>query len=152
MSELQVHILIIEARFYEKLADELVKGAIAELEARGATYDRVAVPGVLEIPSAMKYAIEAMDLDEDATLYDGVVALGCVIRGETTHYDIVSNESARKLMDLAVDFSVPLGNGIQTVENESQAWARARVDQKNKGGGAAAACLDMVALKIAFGL
>lgn len=145
------HILIVEARFYEELADELAQGAIAALEARGATWQRVQVPGVLEIPTAVKYALDAMGHGGFTKKIDGFVTLGCVIRGETTHYDIVSNESARALMDISVGRSLALGNGIQTVENEAQAWARAKVSEKNKGGGAADACLDMIALKRSFG-
>ncbi len=134
-------ILIVEARFYPELADELANGAIAEIESRDAKYERVAVPGVLEIPAAVRYAVGK---------YDGFVVLGCVIRGETTHYDIVSNQSARALMDLVVSYQLALGNGIQTVENSDQAWARAKVDDKNKGRGAAAACLDMIGIKRKF--
>lgn len=137
------HVLIVEARFYEDLADALVEGAVAELERRSVTYDRVAVPGVLEIPAAVEFA---------RGKYDGFIALGVVIRGETTHYDIVCNESARALMDLTVKSRLALGNGIQTVENEDQAWARARADKKNKGGGAAAACLEMIGLKEELGV
>ncbi|MFA7639403.1 MAG: 6,7-dimethyl-8-ribityllumazine synthase [Parvibaculum sp.] len=147
----KAHILIIEARFYEDLADELARGAIAAIEARGATWERVAVPGVLEIPAAVKFALDAMAHGGVTKSYDGFVTLGCVIRGETTHYDIVSNESARALMDLSVSRSLALGNGIQTVENGAQAWARAKVDEKNKGGGAANACLDMIELKRKLG-
>ncbi len=141
MSVKAPHILIVEARFYDDLADELARGAIAELERRGASYERVAVPGVLEIPAAVAMA------HDSASRYDGYVTLGVVIRGETTHYDIVAGESARALMDLAVDHKLALGNGIQTVENQEQAWARARVDEKNKGGGAAAAALDVITLR-----
>jgi 6,7-dimethyl-8-ribityllumazine synthase len=147
----KAHILIVEARFYEDLADELARGAIAAIEARGATWERVAVPGVLEIPAAVKFALDAMAHGGVTKSYDGFVTLGCVIRGETTHYDIVSNESARALMDLSVSRSLALGNGIQTVENGAQAWARAKVDEKNKGGGAANACLDMIELKRKLG-
>ena len=147
----KAHILIIEARFYEDLADELARGAIAAIEACGATWERVAVPGVLEIPAAVKFALDAMAHGGVTKSYDGFVTLGCVIRGETTHYDIVSNESARALMDLSVSRSLALGNGIQTVENGAQAWARAKVDEKNKGGGAASACLDMIELKRKLG-
>ncbi|MGB6087677.1 6,7-dimethyl-8-ribityllumazine synthase [Parvibaculum sp.] len=147
----KAHILIVEARFYEDLADELARGAIAAIEARGATWERVAVPGVLEIPAAVKFALDAMAHGGVTKSYDGFVTLGCVIRGETTHYDIVSNESARALMDLSVSRSLALGNGIQTVENGAQAWARAKVDEKNKGGGAATACLDMIELKRKLG-
>ncbi len=138
-------LLIIEARFYEDIADELVRGAVAALERAGAAYDRVAVPGVLEIPAAL-----AMALDGPVE-YDGFVALGCVIRGETTHYDIVAGESARALMDLAVEESLALGNGILTVENDDQAWARARVGDRNKGAAAAEAALAMIALRDRIG-
>lgn len=151
MSATQAHILIVEARFYDDLADELARGAIAAIEARGATYERISVPGVLEIPAAIKFALDAMAHGGQTRRIDGFVALGCVIRGETTHYDIVSNESARALMSLSVDRSLALGNGIQTVENGAQAWARAKVDDKNKGGGAANACLDMIELRRSLG-
>ncbi|MBN9021330.1 MAG: 6,7-dimethyl-8-ribityllumazine synthase, partial [Rhizobiales bacterium] len=93
------HLLIIDARFYEDISDELVKGAVAALDRAGATHDRVSVPGCFELPAAVSIAIEAAD--EGGTAYDGYVILGCVIRGETTHYDSVANESARALMDLA---------------------------------------------------
>ncbi len=151
MKTTKAHILIIEARFYEHLADELARGAIAEIESRGATWERVSVPGVLEIPAAVKFALDAMAHGAASRRIDGFVVLGCVIRGETTHYDIVSNESARALMDLSVERSLALGNGIQTVENEAQALARVRVTEKNKGGGAARACLDMIDLKRSLG-
>src|SRR5688572_18661486 len=147
------HILIVEARFYEDIADELVRGAIIELEKAGATYDRIAVPGAFEIPAAINFALTAAEggtpaNDESAVpRYDGYVALGCVIRGETTHYDYVCEESARGLQDLAITYMLAIGNGILTVENEEQAWERARVERLNKGGGAAEACLAMVALK-----
>ncbi len=145
------HILIVEARFYDDLADELARGAIAEIEAAGGTYERVSVPGVLEIPAAVKIGADASRAGRLATPYDGYVTLGVVIPGETTHYDIVSNESARALMDLTVNDKLALGNGIQTVENGDQAWARARVSDKNKGGGAATAALAMIALKKRYG-
>ncbi len=141
------HILIVEARFYKDLADELARGAIEEIETKGGTYERVSVPGVLEIPAAVKIATDASREGRLDKPYEGYVTLGCVIRGETTHYDIVSNESARALMDLTINDTIALGNGIQTVENDEQAWARARVGDKNKGGGAAAAALAMIALK-----
>jgi 6,7-dimethyl-8-ribityllumazine synthase len=143
------HFLIIEARFYPDLADELVKGATAELERRGATYERVTVPGVLEIPAALSMAL---DVQERERRFDGYVLLGCVIRGETTHYDIVANESARAIMDIAAQEGIAVGNGILTVEDSAQAWARARVCEKNKGAGAAAAAFEMAALRRQFGL
>jgi 6,7-dimethyl-8-ribityllumazine synthase len=145
------HLLIIEARFYDDMADELLRGAEAALTEAGATFDRVSVPGVLEIPAALVFALQAEEND-DGEVYDGFVALGCVIRGETTHYDIVSNESARALMDLSTEAGLALGNGIQTVENDEQAWARVRVSEKNKGGAAARAALSMIALKRKFGV
>lgn len=144
------HILIIDARFYEDIADALLEGASQAIENAGGTYDLVSVPGVLEIPAALSIAIEASKRGN--THYDGYVTLGCVIRGETSHYDIVSNESARAIMDISVNENVAVGNGIQTVENSEQAWARAKATEKNKGGGAAAAALAMVSLKKKFNL
>ncbi|HEY9567854.1 MAG TPA: 6,7-dimethyl-8-ribityllumazine synthase [Thalassobaculum sp.] len=143
-------VLIIEARFYEDIADELAKGAIAHLEAAGVGYDRIAVPGAFEIPAAIGFAHRA-NL-KGTVSYDGYVALGCVIRGETTHYDYVCGESARGLQYLAVGEAMAVGYGILTVENGDQAWARASVEKKNKGRDAAAACLAMIELKKRFGL
>ena len=136
------HYLIVEARFYNELADALLEGAKAAFEAAGATFEVVTVPGALEIPAAIAIASELKGDD-----YDGYVALGCVIRGETTHYEIVSGESARALMDLSVADGIALGNGILTVENEAQAWARARVSEQDKGGGAAIAAMTLAALR-----
>ena len=144
------HLLIIDARFYEDIADELVKGAVGALDRAGATYDRVSVPGCFELPAAVTFAIEAAE--NGGTDYDGFVVLGCVIRGETTHYDIVANESARALMDLAVAEGLAVGNGILTVENGDQAWVRAKVGEGDKGGGAAEAALAMIALRAKLGL
>jgi 6,7-dimethyl-8-ribityllumazine synthase len=137
------HVLIVEARFYPQISDELLRGATAALSAAGASFDRVEVPGVFEIPGAIRMALAA----GDGQRYDGFLALGCVIRGETSHYDIVANESARALQELVSAFTLALGFGVLTVENEAQAWARARVDRKNKGAEAAEACLAMVGLK-----
>ena len=142
----QPKLLIIEARFYGDIADALAEGAIGAIEAAGAQYDRIAVPGVLEIPAAVQFALDAAEKGTLDKPFDGFVTLGVVIRGETTHYDIVSNESARALMDLTVTDKIALGNGIQTVENSDQAWARANVSDKNKGGGAAAAAIAMINL------
>ncbi len=150
MSEASPHLLVIDARFYEDISDELFAGAKQAIERAGATFERVSVPGVLEIPAAMSMALAAME-DGDAQ-YDGFVVLGCVIRGETTHYDIVANESARAIMDMAVIEALAVGNGILTVENDAQAYARARVAEKNKGGAAAEAALAMIALRSKFGL
>ena len=139
------HFLIVEARFYDDLADALLAGAKAALASAGATFDVVTVAGALEIPAAVAMALKGR------TPYDGFVALGCVIRGETTHYDTVANESARGLMDISVAFAVPVGNGILTVENEAQAWARAHATEGDKGGFAARAALAMLALKQGLG-
>jgi 6,7-dimethyl-8-ribityllumazine synthase len=143
MADRPPHLLIVEARFYDDIADALLNGAKAAL--RDATFDVVTVPGALEIPAAIAMAMKG------STHYDGYVALGCVIRGETTHYDTVANESARGLMDIAVAYAMPIGNGIITVENEAQAWARARGTEQDKGGGAAVAALRMIALKARLG-
>jgi 6,7-dimethyl-8-ribityllumazine synthase len=145
MAERKPHFLIVEARFYDDLADALLEGAKAALASAGASFDIVTVPGALEIPATVAMAIKGK------TAYDGYVALGCVIRGETTHYETVANESARGLMDISVAFGVPLGNGILTVENDDQAWARARVSEGDKGGFAARAALTMLALKQKLG-
>jgi len=133
-ARLKAKLLIVEARFYGDICDELAKGAIAAIERAGAAWDRLAVPGALEVPGAIAMA---------AKRYDGFVALGCVLRGETSHYDIVANESARGIMDLTMK-GISIGNGILTCENERQAWARARVSEMDKGGGAANAALDMI--------
>lgn len=133
-------VLIVEARFYEDMADALAEGAIAALDAAGVAHERIAVPGVLEVPVAIKYAAET-------ERYDGYVALGVVIRGETTHYEIVCNESARGLMDLGIKDGLAIGNGVQTVENSQQAWARCKMSEKDKGGGAAKAALALMGLR-----
>ncbi|MQW85434.1 6,7-dimethyl-8-ribityllumazine synthase [Sinorhizobium saheli] len=144
-----VHILVVEARFYDDLSDALLDGAKHALDAAGATYDIVTVPGALEVPAAIAMALDGAD--EGGTAYDGFVALGMVIRGETYHFDIVANESARALMDLAVSESLALGNGILTVESDDQAWARARRSEGDKGGFAARAALTMIELKNKLG-
>ncbi len=138
-------VLVVEARFYDKLADELLAGALAVLEEAGCRVDVVTVPGALEIPSAIVIGLRAAD--EAVDPYEAVVALGTVIRGETGHYDIVAGESSRALMDLSVAFALPLGNGILTVESDSQAWARANRSDMNKGGGAAEAALSVLRYK-----
>lgn len=139
------HILIIDSRFYENIADELVAGAVQVLKRRKATYDRISVPGAFEIPASISFAIKSGG-------FDGYIALGCVIRGETTHYDYVCQESARGLNQLAIKHNAAIGYGILTVENEGQAWERALISKGNKGGVAAGTCLKMVALRKHFGL
>ena len=134
-------VLIVEARFYPEISDALLEGAMRELAAAGAESDCVTVPGALEIPGAIKSA---------AAHYDGFVALGCVIRGETYHFEIVANESARGLMDLTVREGLAIGNGILTVEDEDQAFVRAAPPDGDKGGDAARACLALMALKARY--
>ena len=136
-------ILIVEARFYAHLNDLLLAGARAAIEAAGHGHETVTVPGALEIPAAIALAAET-------GRYDAYVALGVVIRGETWHFEIVAGESARGLMALSMD-GLAIGNGILTVENEAQALARARRDEKDKGGEAAKAALAMRALRERFG-
>ena len=139
-----VRILVVESGYYKDIADALLAGARRALDAAKASYDVVTVPGALEIPQAV---VIALDGARGANAYDGVVALGCVIRGETSHYDIVAGESARALMDIGVMRGVPVGNGILTVDTDTQAWARARPEEADKGGDAARAALSLVRLK-----
>ena len=146
------HIMVVEARFYEDISDALFEGAERALKKAGATFERFAVPGALEIPGAIRLAIEAQREGKLKKPFDGFLALGCVIRGETSHYDTVCNESARGLNELAIKNAVCIGNGILTVENDDQAWARARMKEKDKGGGAAEAVLALVAIKRKLGL
>ncbi|MEQ1937175.1 6,7-dimethyl-8-ribityllumazine synthase [Mesorhizobium sp. CN5-321] len=147
--ERSVHLLIIEARFHDDLADALLDGAKSALDEAGATYDVVTVPGSLEIPAVISFALDGGAAGGRG--YDGFVALGTVIRGDTYHFDIVANESSRALMDLSVQDSVCIGNGILTTENDEQAWARARKSEGDKGGFAARAALTMIALKDRLG-
>ncbi len=138
-------VLIVEARFYDDIADELLRGALAAVAAAEASATVLTVRGALEIPATLAIVLDAAD--EARRPYHAAVALGCVIRGETAHYDIVAGESARALMDLAVARRLPLGNGILTVDTEAQAWTRARVEELNKGGGAAEAALAVLRIK-----
>jgi 6,7-dimethyl-8-ribityllumazine synthase len=131
-------VLIIEARFYPHISDALYDGAAHALDVAAVQVERMEVPGALETPAAIKFA---------AGRYDGYVALGCVIRGETFHFEVVSLESARGLMDLGIHYGLCIGNGILTVENEAQALRRARRDELDKGGDAARACIALMAAK-----
>ena len=140
------HFLIVEARFYADIADAQLAGAKSALSAAGASFEHISVPGALEIPVAIAMAAASEQH------FDGYVALGCVIRGETTHYDTVSSASARGLMDLAVAENLAIGNGILTVEDEEQAWERADVARKDKGGDAARAAVCLATLRERFGV
>jgi 6,7-dimethyl-8-ribityllumazine synthase len=143
-------ILIIEARFYSHISDMLLDGATAALEKGGAYFDRIAVPGALEIPTTIALAARAGEAG--GKYYDGYVALGCVIRGETYHFEIVSNESARGLLELGINHGLCVGNGILTCDNERQALERASPEDGDKGGDAARAALALVNAKHRFGL
>lgn len=136
-----MRILIVEARFYPHISDSLFEGAERALKQAETPFDRIEVPGALEVPAAIRLAAEH---------YDGFVGLGCVIRGETFHFEIVAQESARGIMDLIVDRGLCIGNGILTVENEEQAMVRARHDGLDKGGHAVRACLALMKLKSRF--
>ncbi len=136
-------ILIAEARFYTDIADSLANAAIAALERAKAGYERIEVPGSFELPAAISFAAQS-------GRYNGFIALGCVLRGETSHYDIVCNEVARGIQELAVNRGLALGFGVITAENEDQAWVRAKAEGENYGGRAAEACLRMIALKSKF--
>ncbi|MBM3547798.1 MAG: 6,7-dimethyl-8-ribityllumazine synthase [Alphaproteobacteria bacterium] len=139
--------LIVEARFYEEISDHLFNGAAEVLRNAGVAFERIAVPGALEIPAVISIAQQ-----HGNPKFDGYIALGCVIRGETSHYETVCSESARGLQVLAVSFGLALGNGILTCENWDQAMERARPDKQNKGGGAAQACLAVFEVRRRFGL
>ena len=136
-------VLVLDSRFYREIADRLVSGAAAELDAASVPYERVSVPGAYELPAALAMAIRA-------ARHEGYVALGCVIRGETSHYDHVCRESAHGLARLAADYGIALGFGVITAETRAQAEERAAVDRRNVGGAAARACLEMMAVRRAL--
>lgn len=145
--EAKPHLLVVEARYYEEVSDHLFAGVQTVLDLNGASYDRLVVPGTFEIPAAITYAVKSLDYDPVRRRYEGYIALGCVIRGETRHDEIIGNESARGLQDLATRYVLAIGNGILTVNNYEQAVARARVDGQDRGGHAAEACLRMLEIK-----
>ena len=142
-------ILIVEARFYDDIADALLAGARKALKEAQAAFDCISVPGALEIPTAIAIALDAAQRRRKP--YDGAVALGCVIRGDTIHFEIVSQQSARGLMELSIARKIPIGNGIVTVDTEAQAWARARMEEQDKGGDAARAALALIGIKKRLG-
>jgi len=146
------HVMITDAQFYPDLADALFEGAVAELNAVGATFERFTVPGAFELPAALQMAIRSMDFFTGRRRFDGYIALGTVIRGETSHYDYVCSETSRALMDLSVRYTLALGFGLLTCENREQAEDRASVNGKNKGGEATRTCLRMIEVKRSFRL
>jgi 6,7-dimethyl-8-ribityllumazine synthase len=149
---MRARVLVIEGRFYEEISDALLAGAVAALEAQCVAYERATVPGALEIPQVLAQAAAAGLVPRRAEngKYDGIIALGCVIRGETSHYDIVCNNANHWLMEVAINHAIPVGNGILTVDTEAQALARARGGINGKGGDAARACLRLIELQRAF--
>ena len=144
------HIMIAVSKYYEEIADELLKGALGVLDEAGASHEIYEIPGAFEIPAAIATAMRSPEFSGGRRRFDGYVALGCVIRGETTHYDYVCQEAARGLQDLANRHCLALGFGILTTENREQAMARAAVDRGNKGADAANACLRMIGFKSSF--
>ena len=140
-------VLIVEARFYSDIADSLVDGSAQVLDAAGVAYDRLEVPGVFEIPAAIHKIAHSMSAHADRPQYFGYIALGCVIRGETDHYEHICREASRAIMGLSLSNNISLGFGIITCENIEQAWARASPAKKNVGGSAAKACLRMIAIQ-----
>ncbi len=145
-------VLIVEGRFYEDVADKMASGAIARLDAAGVDYERLPVPGVFEVPGAIRMALKSMEAHSGSNTYAGYLALGCVIRGETDHYDHVCREASRALMNLTLDYTIALGFGILTCETKEQADKRASIEGKNKGGDVAEACLRMMDVKRHFRL
>ena len=148
----RARILSVEARYYPDIADQLVAGAIAVLDGAGYEYERLEVPGVFELPAAVSMALLSTEYHSSFSSYAGFIAFGCVIRGETDHYDHVCRESSRALMDFATNQAVALGFGVLTCENKAQAEFRATVDGKNKGGEVAEACLRMIDVRRYFRL
>lgn len=146
MVEDKIRLLIVEGRSYSGISDELLRGAVQAIEAYGAEYDVITVSSALQIPGMVALAEEAGNRPVGVH-YDGYVALGCVIRGETYHFEIVANETARGLQDLCIGKRLAIGFGVLTVDEEEQAWTRARVSEGDRGGAAARACLETVALK-----
>lgn len=146
------HIVIIQSRFYPEIADELLRGATIALDGVDATYECCNVPGVFEIPAAIKFFLDSKGCNSQYRQVDGYIALGCVIRGETSHYEYVCGESARAIQDLAYQYALAMGYGVLTVENIKQAWERSGIDRRDKGGGAARTCLEMIKLKNKLGL
>ncbi len=144
------HVMIAEARFYEEIADRMMESVLEELRDAGASWESFRVPGTFELPGAIGMAVGNGGMSDSGKAFDGYVALGCVIRGETTHYDYVCQESARGLNDLVLEHRIALGYGVLTTENRAQAEDRARRDRHDRGGAAARACLAMIALRGRF--
>ncbi len=147
VEQMTSHFCIVEARYYEEIADLLATGALAEIQRFGGTYQRLSVPGVFELPAAIRYSSDSVGNADVVRKIDAYIILGCVIRGETSHYDIVSQESARGITDLVIAYSLALGYGVLTCENLDQAIERASPSGRDKGGEAARAAIQMLHLK-----
>jgi 6,7-dimethyl-8-ribityllumazine synthase len=145
--EQKPHVLIVEGRYHEDIGRSLLEGAHKVLEDAGATHEVMTVPGAFEIPAAIAYAVKALDFDAGRRRFDGYIALGCVIEGETRHHEVIGNESLRGLQEIALRYALAIGNGILTCATEAQAKGRADPKKKDRGGAAAAACLRMVEIK-----
>ena len=146
------HIMIVESRQYEDIADALSSGAVEVLTAAGATHERIAVPGAFEIPAAMRFAIRSYDFFSARRRFDGYIGLGCIIRGETSHHEHIARSVTNTIQEIACQYTLAMGYGIVTVENRDQVAARAAADQNNRGARAARACLDMIEIKRHFKL
>ena len=147
-----MHIMIVQSAFNRDITDQLFSGAVSVLDKNKATYEHYIVPGAFEIPAAIQCAIKGMEFAKARRRFSGYVALGCIIRGETSHYDLISEESARGLGELALRYTIALGNGILTTENYEQALERASLTGRNWGGQAADTCLEMIKHKGKFAL
>jgi 6,7-dimethyl-8-ribityllumazine synthase len=146
------NIVVIEARFYEDISDQLAAGAIAAIEAAGGSIYRITVPGILEIPAALQFAIEGQGNPDNGQMFDGAVVLGCAIKGETDHYEHVCGESMRGTQDVALAHAFPVGNGILTCPTRALAEERADPARRNFGGGAAEACIRLIEIRLALGV
>lgn len=140
-------VLIVEARFYDDITDQLVKGAVDELQAHGVGFKRAIVPGIYETPAVIRYAIRSMELRATDHRYAGYIVLGCAVKGETDHYDFICGATFQTLHDMTKEYTLALGNGLLTVHNRDQAMERARTDGRNFGGQAARTCLRMMEVK-----
>ena len=146
------HIMVVEGRFYDDIADKMLQGVKAVLDRVGATFVVYSVPGALEIPAAMLYAVKALNFDAGRKRFDGYIALGCVLKGETLHHEVVARESAWGLQEIALRHTLAIGNGILTCDTKEQAMDRADPARQDRGGAAAEACLRLVELKHGFRL
>lgn len=145
-------LLIVEARFYDNITDELVRGAVEALNRHGAGYKRIIVPGILEIPAVIRFAVRSMEVRATDQRYAGYIVLGCAIKGETEHYEHVCTQAMTGVQQLALQYSLAVGNGILTCPTEELALTRAKVAEGNHGGRAAEAALRMIAVKQELGL